>query len=499
MGNGRKKWSASQEEMPCVSVRVESGPGVGESYTFRKPCITIGRGPENDVTLASDGAVSNQHAKISWCAGRWEIEDCGSKNGTYLTAGSERIRLTGPHRLDTTQSYLLGLTLMRFAEGVPREKPRPSAQEDMGRDPDKNAVVQAPSLLRIELYDGRLVFQLYDQGACLAERSTPYDPEDAKAVSQRLAALCRRATTLNPAEGTVIGEQIIGELNMLGQHISQHYFPKRLYHEIAARAGHSMVLTHKLPLLGIPWEIASVEGQCFSLGTRLSRQLVVPDLTQSVGRDPVSRPCRLLFVVTPTGGLHQAQRSAEVLFERVRRARPEATAALVAGDRVNRVDLLRRLERADFVYFVGHSEHDPASPNDGGWPLAEGRISCADFRRMRMPPRFVFANGCETCLEDLPSGPRMSGGVASSMVLPGVRGYIGSRWPIPEKAGARFADAFFRHLLEGVSAGEALRRSRRDEARGFGLQSMVWASYVHIGFPDDDILSRTPGPGRSYA
>jgi pSer/pThr/pTyr-binding forkhead associated (FHA) protein len=45
--------------------------------------LTIGRGPENDLTLASS-AVSRRHAAVAFREGRWYVEDRGSYNGTFL-------------------------------------------------------------------------------------------------------------------------------------------------------------------------------------------------------------------------------------------------------------------------------------------------------------------------------------------------------------------------------------------------------------------------------
>jgi pSer/pThr/pTyr-binding forkhead associated (FHA) protein len=45
--------------------------------------LTIGRGPENDLTLASS-AVSRRHAALAFREGRWYVEDRGSYNGTSL-------------------------------------------------------------------------------------------------------------------------------------------------------------------------------------------------------------------------------------------------------------------------------------------------------------------------------------------------------------------------------------------------------------------------------
>ena len=43
----------------------------------------IGRAPENTIVL-QDETVSARHARISFAAGQWILEDLGSKNGTFV-------------------------------------------------------------------------------------------------------------------------------------------------------------------------------------------------------------------------------------------------------------------------------------------------------------------------------------------------------------------------------------------------------------------------------
>ena len=47
-----------------ISMDVSLGPNQGEKYTFEKPSITIGRGPENDLVFAQDVKVSRQHLQL---------------------------------------------------------------------------------------------------------------------------------------------------------------------------------------------------------------------------------------------------------------------------------------------------------------------------------------------------------------------------------------------------------------------------------------------------
>lgn len=54
----------------------------GTEHELRET-LTIGRGPENGLTIPST-AVSRTHAAVIFREGRWYIEDRGSYNGTFL-------------------------------------------------------------------------------------------------------------------------------------------------------------------------------------------------------------------------------------------------------------------------------------------------------------------------------------------------------------------------------------------------------------------------------
>lgn len=45
---------------------------------------SLGRGPGNNVVLDKDALVSRQHAIIFYAAGKFHIQDNGSRNGTFL-------------------------------------------------------------------------------------------------------------------------------------------------------------------------------------------------------------------------------------------------------------------------------------------------------------------------------------------------------------------------------------------------------------------------------
>ncbi len=51
------------------------------------PITTIGRSTTSTITL-NESVVSNEHALITWRAGRWWLEDLNSSNGTLLNSES---------------------------------------------------------------------------------------------------------------------------------------------------------------------------------------------------------------------------------------------------------------------------------------------------------------------------------------------------------------------------------------------------------------------------
>lgn len=73
----------------------------------------IGRGEEMSVRIDEDG-VSRRHARIVAAAGRFTLEDLGSKNGTYLR---DR-RLEEPAEITDGAAFRLGRTALVFR--VPR-------------------------------------------------------------------------------------------------------------------------------------------------------------------------------------------------------------------------------------------------------------------------------------------------------------------------------------------------------------------------------------------
>lgn len=72
--------------------------------------VTLGRGPENDVSLPWDRTVSVLHAALQRYPSGWSVRDLGSTNGTFVN----NTRLTAEHRLRNGDEIRLGSSRLVF-------------------------------------------------------------------------------------------------------------------------------------------------------------------------------------------------------------------------------------------------------------------------------------------------------------------------------------------------------------------------------------------------
>src|ERR1700676_5683151 len=85
----------------------------GERFVLLKGLLTIGRLPDNDLTIAKD-AVSRYQVRIEAAQGGYRITDLGSRNGTQLNG--ERFR-DESRWLANGDTIVIGEEVLRFLTG----------------------------------------------------------------------------------------------------------------------------------------------------------------------------------------------------------------------------------------------------------------------------------------------------------------------------------------------------------------------------------------------
>jgi len=76
--------------------------------------LTLGRRDDNDICLRHDTFASRYHARLHWREGRWWLEDCSSRNGTYIEDRVDDARVLGTIPIDVNQLFCLGHTWLRI-------------------------------------------------------------------------------------------------------------------------------------------------------------------------------------------------------------------------------------------------------------------------------------------------------------------------------------------------------------------------------------------------
>ena len=78
--------------------------------------ISIGRREDSDICLRNDTYVSRQHAYLHRDNERWWLEDCKSRNGTYVEDANGDAAVSGAVPLKPGQLFRVGRTWLRVQE-----------------------------------------------------------------------------------------------------------------------------------------------------------------------------------------------------------------------------------------------------------------------------------------------------------------------------------------------------------------------------------------------
>jgi CHAT domain-containing protein len=440
-------------------LEVVSGPHAGQSIPLRTGAVRLGRAASNDIVLADDATVSGCHAILHCRNADWTLEDCGSKNGSFLGNGDQRIQIKEETALTPGQTFYLGAAGLRILASAQPRVPPPTQT----------------TTLRVDFSGERLRYHLWSPSATGTEYGCSCSREDLAALQRRVLG----AVTAQHATGAA------GGLDEVAQVIAQHLFPARLAARLAELEGQALVISHPPALFGVPWEMLPVAKTPLGIRLPLARQVVLSD--QSIAPLPqASGPSRWLIIANPTQDLPETQEAAEALLDAVLTREADADVTFIAGERATRLDLLKRLEAADVVYYTGHAAHDPEDPPASGWRLLEGRLTGRDFTRLRRVPAFVFANACESGREIAHTSGRLDGdltaGLAGSLLLAGVRHYLGTHWPVAARPAAVFGQAVLEGLLAGEEVAVAVQEARRVIREVFP-GAPAWAAYALFGEP----------------
>ena len=99
------------EDGLVMSYSTTNGDGVLDDDEW---VITLGRRDDNDMCLRNDTFASRYHSRLHLRGESWWLEDCNSKNGTFVEEDDEDARVSGTIELSTGQLFRVGRTWLRI-------------------------------------------------------------------------------------------------------------------------------------------------------------------------------------------------------------------------------------------------------------------------------------------------------------------------------------------------------------------------------------------------
>lgn len=449
-------------ETPEITLSVRTGPARGRTIRITQPHVHLGRARDNDFALPEDSTVSRYHAVLAWRAPYWLLDDCGSRNGTYLDLDGAPVRVVRPARVTPGQRFSIGGA--ELVVGSP-DATTEFIEEPLS-DPSRDG---PPSVLHVDWNHDKLHLALCQGDADALRSEVACSRGEVEAITREVERLAGRAVAALDSRARAVEAPILAELSrsklarIIGETIA-----RRL-----AATGAPLVLDLGAAVRAVPWELASVGGEALCLHRPVARRL---GSTTSASSHLAKTP-NCLMIANPTDDLPDLQRASEALFDELREHFPFVCVDYLANRRATRSEVLARMPHADIVYYSGHAEFDAASNESTGWRLEDGLLTSADLAGLDRCPWLVFANGCQSARLTDASGPS-SAGMAERLLRTGVAHYLGALWDIPADRSASAAIAFFHHLFRLGSPTRALQRARVSLREQLGPGDLIWAAYT---------------------
>lgn len=358
-------------------------------------------------------------------------------------------------------------------------------------------------------------------------RAIPATPDPVYLIVRREeylnSQICFRSSILTSGEkATVItGVNTIGKknLNELLKRIKGKNFTFDRLKEFGREIGESILTSEVLTVLPsikespvvvvhdtsasqIPWETLHIDDWSPAVSCGLSRRYAADNLSVAkwLEERKYGKTLDLLLIVNPTDDLFGAEEEGtriHGLFD----SHSQVTITEFRGETATKKNLLKAFQsgKYDVIHYAGHAFFDEKEPSHSGI-LCHGRevLSGVELSGLGNLPGLIFFNACEAGRlrgrpkkKDIKRQISENIGLAEAFLRGGVANYIGTYWPVGDRAAKKFAETFYPSLLEGKSISSSLLLARKAVEE---INSIDWADYIHYGSPNFILKKRTDQP-----
>lgn len=232
----------------------------------------------------------------------------------------------------------------------------------------------------------------------------------------------------------------------------------------------------------IPWELLKLQGQEHDRvveGPFLCEAFAMTRWFPGIGRRPELHLEKMAVVVPSDSGLPTNSLERNYLLSLANSSRQVVKVPATFLAVVNALSQ----GKYDGWHFTGHGKFEVADPNRSPIFLERNQQLCAaeicgQVSNCGLTHPLVFLNACQTGRESL--SLTGIGGWARSFIDAGAAGFVGSLWSVYDDAAYQFAQAFYTHLLNGKTIGQAVKEAR---AVIRPLKDPTWLAYTVFADP----------------
>lgn len=307
-------------------------------------------------------------------------------------------------------------------------------------------------------------------------------PSEINKLSSEIIGILNKTTRYG-----LLASGLITELKKIGQLLYDELLTKQVKDKLSKFREANLILSIDEQLVMLPWELL-YDGELFlCLKFNLGRSIRTSQIEYEPHYRGTTSNLKMLILSNPLGDLEFAHKEGISIRNQLDKKRDTIHVALKSSD-IDTAYVKKNLRDYDIVHFAGHCEYNLKDPMDSGWVLRDGRLTCREILSMAQTaplPNIVFSNACQSAdvAKDLIESEEKIYGLANAFLLSGVRHYIGTFWKIPDEASLTFAEEFYLRLIAGHSVGEAIRQARSELIKKYGIDSIIWASYLVYGDP----------------